>query len=297
MTRGRKERARARERTRRILALPVAAVTAGVPASALAYRGESTTGTRHHWAVDPTLGGRLAAWTAVRLPPGGSAPAPIGPAGDRSTVPRPAGPGEGTYTVVRGDSLTRIARHFGVDVRLLAARNALRMSRILKAGTSLVIPASRAPTYPPAVLAAAARDRAAMAALTRAPRSQVRRLVVQQAKEAGVPASLALAITAQESGFQQGVVSDADAIGAMQVLPSTAASLATTVLHRPLNLFDVRDNVLAGVTLLHQLLAAATVADAVAGYYQGLPGVRARGMDSDTRVYVADVLALQRGFG
>jgi hypothetical protein len=35
---------------------------------------------------------------------------------------------------------------------------------------------------------------------------------------------------------------------------------------------------------------------AVAGYYQGLAGVRRHGMYDDTRRYVANVLALRRQF-
>jgi hypothetical protein len=35
---------------------------------------------------------------------------------------------------------------------------------------------------------------------------------------------------------------------------------------------------------------------AVAGYYQGLAGVRRHGMYEDTKRYVANVLALQRQF-
>jgi N-acetylmuramoyl-L-alanine amidase len=50
------------------------------------------------------------------------------------------------------------------------------------------------------------------------------------------------------------------------------------------------------VALLDQLTEAAHTRRAVAGYYQGLAGVRAYGMYDETRAYVANVLALKRSF-
>jgi hypothetical protein len=69
------------------------------------------------------------------------------------------------------------------------------------------------------------------------------------------------------------------------------------VLGRDLELTDTRDNITAGVALLKVLLDAAPERVAVAGYYQGLAGVREHGMYRDTRRYVANVLALKERFG
>ncbi|MDQ4007486.1 MAG: LysM peptidoglycan-binding domain-containing protein [Actinomycetota bacterium] len=127
------------------------------------------------------------------------------------------------------------------------------------------------------------------------PRPVVRRLVARVAERAGVDPDLALAISWQEAGWRQHHVSPDAAIGAMQVIPATG-SWISGVVGRDLDLMRVRDNVTAGVTLLAQLTDAADRRHAVAGYYQGLAGVRTHGMYDDTRAYVANVLALQRAF-
>ncbi len=233
-------------------------------------------------------------------------------AGQTLRVPVPAPPPgpamrEATYVVRPGDTLIGIARRYHNDPTWIARRNSLRSSRMVLIGQRLVVlvpapkPEAKPVTpvkrsYPPAVLAAAARDRATLAHRAVPAKATVRALVVATAKRYGVDVNLALAVGYQESGFQQGVVSPADAIGAMQVLPSTGRYVSDYVVHRRLDLFDARDNVTAGVALLDQLLQAAPVDQAVAGYYQGLGSVRSRGMYADTKVYVASVLRLRASF-
>jgi soluble lytic murein transglycosylase-like protein len=58
------------------------------------------------------------------------------------------------------------------------------------------------------------------------------------------------------------------------------------------------DNIRGGVALLRDLLVdtGGNEIESIAGYYQGLRSVRARGMFADTRRYVRDVLALQQRF-
>jgi soluble lytic murein transglycosylase-like protein len=121
-------------------------------------------------------------------------------------------------------------------------------------------------------------------------------MIVATAKKYGLDPALALAIGWQESGFQQHEVSPADAIGIMQVVPSTGDYISTYLVHRKLDLLDPADNVTAGVALLKALTSAAPVDKAVAGYYQGLESVLAQGMFSDTKAYVASVLGLRTGF-
>jgi soluble lytic murein transglycosylase-like protein len=88
-------------------------------------------------------------------------------------------------------------------------------------------------------------------------------------------------------------VSVANAIGVMQVIPS-AGAWASSLAGRRLDLLDTRDNITAGVVILRSLTRSATTEEqAVAGYYQGLAGVRAHGMYADTRSYVRSVLALK----
>ena len=99
-----------------------------------------------------------------------------------------------------------------------------------------------------------------------------------------------------ESGFNQKQVSIANAIGIMQVIPSSGR-WASQLAGRRLDLMDAEDNVTAGVALLRVLLRAAPDERiAIAGYYQGLAGVQRNGMYPDTRRYVATVQALKRRY-
>lgn len=138
---------------------------------------------------------------------------------------------------------------------------------------------------------ARARDRRS----ARPSRTQVRRVVARTARRHGVDPQLALAVAWQESGWQMHVVSSAGAIGAMQVMPATGRWMSSMV-GRRLHLRDLHDNATAGVVLLRWLDGEARRRVAIAGYYQGLAGVRRYGMYSDTRRYVANVLALERQF-
>jgi soluble lytic murein transglycosylase-like protein len=126
-------------------------------------------------------------------------------------------------------------------------------------------------------------------------RSQVRAIIEATCRRYGVDPQLALAVSWQEAGWQQHHVSSANAIGAMQIIPTTGDWMSG-VLGRELDLLDVRDNITAGVVLLKVLTDAAPLRQAVAGYYQGLAGVREHGMYDDTKQYVANVLYLKQRF-
>jgi LysM repeat protein len=115
----------------------------------------------------------------------------------------------------------------------------------------------------------------------------------------GVPPALAEAIAWQESGWNNDEVSSIGAVGVMQIVPSTWAWIDRYLTPSdPLGTASASENIRAGVLLLHQLLGLTGGNEqlAVAGYYQGLASVKAHGMFSDTRRYVADVLALARRF-
>lgn len=126
-----------------------------------------------------------------------------------------------------------------------------------------------------------------------ASRAVVRRAIVTKAKRFGVNPALALAVSWQESGWQHDRVSSAGAIGAMQIMPGTGQWMSTMV-GRRLNIKDLHDNVTAGVVLLRWLRDEAGPRVAVAGYYQGLAGVRRHGMYGSTKRYVANVHALRK---
>jgi soluble lytic murein transglycosylase-like protein len=115
----------------------------------------------------------------------------------------------------------------------------------------------------------------------------------------GVPASLASAIAWQESGFNNAMVSGANARGVMQVLPGTWAWVQQNLARRQLDPASPIDNVGAGVLYLGRLLAETNgdPALATAAYYQGLASVRQVGMLPETQRYVANVLALRSRFG
>jgi LysM repeat protein len=126
-----------------------------------------------------------------------------------------------------------------------------------------------------------------------ASRAEVRHLIVQKARRVGVDPQLALAIAWQESGWQHGLKSSAGALGAMQVIPGTGRWMSA-YLGRDLNLRNLHDNISAGVNLIDILREEARRKHAIAGYYQGLAGVRRHGMYRSTKRYVANVLAIKK---
>jgi soluble lytic murein transglycosylase-like protein len=204
-----------------------------------------------------------------------------------------------------GDTVTAIAAHYRVPVAAVVAANHLGPRAVIRIGAVLAVPVpvprrarprpAAAPVvrhYPATVTAAAARHRAQLAHRRLPSKITVRMLIRRTAREIGLDPALALAVAQQESGFQQRVVSPADAVGVMQVLPATGRWLSTVV-GRRLDLLDTEDNVLAGVVLLTVLRRSAPPDLAVAGYYQGLASVRRNGMYPDTRRYVANVLSLR----
>jgi soluble lytic murein transglycosylase-like protein len=117
----------------------------------------------------------------------------------------------------------------------------------------------------------------------------------------GVPAALAEAIAYQESGFNNDLVSSADARGVMQILPGTWQWIqqSLTAGEPPLAPASASDNVRGGVLMLRSLLNS-TGGDpgmAAAGYYQGLPSVQQHGVYPSTQQYVNSVMALRSRFG
>jgi N-acetylmuramoyl-L-alanine amidase len=124
----------------------------------------------------------------------------------------------------------------------------------------------------------------------------MRDIIAARARANGVDPALALAVSYQESGWNMHVVSVANAVGAMQVIPATTEWISGVV-GRRLNPLDPHDNATTGVVLLKILgQTAGSERQAVAGYYQGLRSVRERGMFPDTRRYVDNVMALRARF-
>ncbi len=233
------------------------------------------------------------AGTTLQIPSGTTGPTTTS-ASTTSGGPPPLG----GYTVRPGDSLSAIALHAGVSMRQLAWMNGLDPSRYLLAGTVLKLPTgASAPSNPaPAPAQTVVPPAAPNPTNERVTSSQI----AQVAAANGVPASMASAIAWQESGFNNAMVSPANARGVMQILPGTwdwvNHSLAGS---NPLNPNSAVDNVRGGVLYLHQLLSdfGGDQNSAIAAYYQGEGAVRSRGLYPETQQYVSSVNALRPRFG
>ena len=203
----------------------------------------------------------------------------------------------GSYVVRSGDTLGGLARNAGVSLDSMAAANGLDPARPLLIGTVLKLPAG-APTPARASEPLPAQRVVSSAGPQPTPQRVGAADIQSVASQYGVSPSLAAAIGWQESGFNNGMVSDANARGVMQVMPGTW-SYVESISGQKLNAASASDNVRAGVLYLQHLLQQ-TGGDenaAIAGYYQGLGSVRSRGLFDDTQQYVANVQALRSRFG
>ena len=285
---------RATARSAGVLVLLAAALTAGAPGFVRIRSGDTLTAiaARRHTTVEVLLdlnhlrgNATIYAGALLRVP-------------GTPTVRR-------AYVVRPGDNLTTVAARLGTTVQALRAGNHLR-GTTLQIGQRLVYVVSGATPGAgrrPAPVGgggpafrSAAHDRQVLAGRRFPGRSAVRAMIVATARRHGVEPALALAVAYQESGFQQQVVSPVDAVGVMQVLPSTARSLGRA--HgRTFDVLKASDNIEAGVVLLRDLLrATGSWQGALAGYYQGLGSVAAQGLLPQTHAYIRNVGYLRRQF-
>ena len=241
---------------------------------------------------------------------GGGAPA--------AATPRPA-TSKVHYTVRAGDTVGAIASRHGTTVAAIVKANDLGAHALIRIGQVLTLPGtatqtstkstsvkptgSKVPstfegrTYPEAVVGAANANKATLEARGVPSKAEMQRKVVSTARALGLDPALAQAIAFQESGFNHTSVSPANAIGVMQVIPSSG-EWASDLVGRHLNLLDPDDNVTAGVAILRSLVRTSPdLPRAIAGYYQGANSVRKYGMFADTRRYVANVQTLMTRFG
>lgn len=241
------------------------------------------------------------------------------PSGGKSATAAAPAPSASSHTVVAGDTVSSIARTYGSSTSAIVSVNSLDARALIRIGQTLTIPtgssaptastasssaASPAPTtqlvgdtflgrtYSRDVVSAANTNKATLNATQVPSKDQMREMVRTTARAHGLDPAIALAVATQESGFDQRAVSPANAIGTMQVIPSSG-DWASGLVGRDLNLLDPQDNVTAGVAILARLLATSSSTDtAIAGYYQGQTSVRNNGMFDDTRRYVANVQTL-----
>ena len=223
-----------------------------------------------------------------------AATAPAAPAAPTGGAP----PAAGSYVVRAGDTLSGLAANAGVEMSQMAAANGLDPAAPLLTGTVLKLPSGA-----PAPARASEPLPAQRVVPAAAPVPTATRLgaadIQAVASSHGVSPSLAAAIAWQESGFNNGMVSSANARGVMQVMPGTWDYVEQNLAGRQLDAGSATDNVHAGVLYLQHLLeqTGGDEATAIAGYYQGLGSVRSRGLFDDTQQYVANVQALRSRFG
>jgi N-acetylmuramoyl-L-alanine amidase len=229
-----------------------------------------------------------AAPASTSAPAPASAPAP-------SSAPAPLG----GYTVRPGDTLSGLAAGARVSVNAIAAMNGLDPNGILLAGTVIKLPTGApapARSTQPAPAATVVPQAAPVPTATRLGAGDVQSVAAQH----GVSPSLATAIAWQESGFNNNMVSSANARGVMQVMPGTWDYVQQNLAGgRQLDPNSAHDNVTAGVLYLKSLLnqTGGDESSAIAAYYQGLGALRSRGVFDDTKQYVANVQALRPRFG
>ncbi|MFD1507699.1 LysM peptidoglycan-binding domain-containing protein [Georgenia yuyongxinii] len=228
-----------------------------------------------------------------------------------ASVPAAPAPSAGTYTVRAGDTVSGLARTWGTTVPAVIEANRLSGAGLIYVGQTLKVPAgASAPTaaapatgqlvpntflgrtYPEATVSAANANKATLLARGVPSRAQMQATVVQVARQMGVDPALAQAHAYQESGFNHTSVSPANAIGTMQVIPSSG-EWASSLVGRKLDLLDPNDNVVAGVAIIRQLVKTfpGDLDSAIASYYQGAGSVKRNGMFADTERYVASVKA------
>jgi LysM repeat protein len=259
----------------------------------------------------PGNGNAIYAGEVLQLP--GKAPKQ-GPAKKRSQL------GRVPYVVKAGDTIGKLAKRFRCSQANLLAANGLRVTDHIYIGKQILIPvkivakpvAHKRPvakkpgkkknntfagrTYADHIVSAADANRAALSKRKLPTRAQMRTMIIHTAKRYHVDPELALAISWQESGWKQRVVSPANAIGTMQVIPSSG-EWASQLVGRKLNLLDPYDNATAGVAIIRALVSTSKDLDnAIAGYYQGQYSVSKYGMYDDTKTYVAAIKAHQKNF-
>jgi N-acetylmuramoyl-L-alanine amidase len=251
---------------------------------------------------------------SVQIPPigsaGSSADAQGSGAGAQGSGASAQGSTAGGYVVAPGDTLGAIAARAGTTVDQLAAANGLDPSAILPVGTVLSLSGSSPQTSGAQTTEAQSAGGQPVGAVAEGspsdppyPTAQTLSAsdIGQIAAANGVPPSLADAIAWQESGFNNDLVSSADARGIMQVLPGTWSWIqqSLTAGAPPLQPASATDNVRGGALMLHWLLqqTGGDQAAAAAAYYQGLSSVQSQGMLSSTQQYVHSVTALEHHFG
>jgi LysM repeat protein len=154
----------------------------------------------------------LAAENVSSVTPAPAAPAPAVPEPTTPVVSTPPPPATTSYLIARGDTISSIAKKFGVSIQSILDANGLTWSSIIYTGRTLTIPGVAVPQDGSGVTPLTA-EMAANAAI-----------IVQVGRELGVPDRgivIALAAAMQESSMRNIDYGDRDSLGLFQQRPST----------------------------------------------------------------------------
>ncbi|WP_136089270.1 transglycosylase SLT domain-containing protein, partial [Auritidibacter ignavus] len=252
---------------------------------------------------------------------------PSRPATNTKPPPGSAGSSQSsTYPIKRGDPLPGIAARHGGSLSTLLNANGLKASDTIYPGQQLKLSGSSKATtgsvgtasgstnsgagqpkqlvgntflhytYPDHVVANANANKQALLNAPTPSRTEVQAMVRDTAIRMGVDPKLALAHAMAESSFDATAVSPANAIGVMQVIPSSG-EWASQMVGRKLNLLNPQDNITAGIAIIRHLQRTSSSLDiGIASYYQGQAGVRKNGMYPDTKDYVKKVRGYMQRF-
>ena len=188
------------------------------------------------------------------------------------------------HRVEPGDTLSKIARRYGIDREELIRRNAIEDDRTLAPGTRLVLPEPDT-AQPPSPEAAARKH------------PDVEAVLVEAAEEFGWSAATVQAVAWVESRWTQAAVSTEGAVGVLQVQPATGEKMSTH-LGQDVDLYDLEDNATAGVAyldLLHERYDGDLRAT-LAAYHQGPTSYERDGVLRVSEVYIARILEARTQF-
>ncbi len=200
------------------------------------------------------------------------------------------------HTVAPGETLSGIARTYGVSVRELAEANGIGDINRIRAGDRLAVSGTGSGSSTGPVGGGGVDTSRFPARLQASPeRLALVPTFERWAGEYDVPLDLLMAMTWLESGWQADVVSSAGAMGIGQIMPDTLTWMEDVLIGVPLDPFDPNDSIRMSARYLRWLLdrTGGDQATALAGYYQGLGAVQTSGIFPSTRAYVDDVLAFR----
>lgn len=198
------------------------------------------------------------------------------------------------YTVVPGDSLSRIAWQYHTTISTLAKANAIRNVNLIFVRQHICLPRRlKLRARPPinGITTTGTIPWYNYHALQWSTRSQVHQLLYQVAATHHLPSRLLLAIAWEESGWNQHVIAWDGGIGVMQLMPYTAMSInASTGLQR--DPYDLLDNLNLGATYLSWLWNSfhGDLQEVISAYNEGGWSVSHRGIFNWN--YVNNVMAL-----